>query len=150
MNRKQLQNKIIKDQHGRLHEVLLFELLTKANETKFTFKDSLTRTKIRYSKNFRRIRYVRTKPEASKQRGFSHRTPLKEVVKSHANFPGGVRTTIAIASSVVFKIEYVCQRSRGCGVFSPQMAGVLIDHDTILIIYSISQSGLAIPCLGRS
>lgn len=105
MNRKQLQNKIIKDQHGRLHEVLLFELLTKANETKFTFKDSLTRTKIRYSKNFRRIRYVRTKPEASKQRGFSHRTPLKEVVKSHANFPGGVRTTIAIASSVVFKIE---------------------------------------------
>ena len=79
MNRKQLQNKIIKDQHGRLHEVLLFELLTKANETKFTFKDSLTRTKIRYSKNFRRIGYVRTKPEASKQRGFSHRTPLEQV-----------------------------------------------------------------------
>ena len=40
-------------------EVLLFELPTKANETKFTFKDILTRTKIRYSKNFHRILAIR-------------------------------------------------------------------------------------------
>ena len=49
--------------------VPLVELLTKANET-FTFKDSLSRTKLRYSKNFHRMRYRRTKPQASKKRGF--------------------------------------------------------------------------------